>query len=123
MDLNKNAKYGHPHKELRKRYAILIDNAGSIPCARCGEPITRGMRWDLGHTDGAGPRVYNGPVHPLLESNRRPVAPMAKRRQRQTGAGPKPKPAASPSCVSTGAAARYTASSAAETPATGDPRL
>jgi hypothetical protein len=63
VDLNRNAKYGYAHQELRKRYAILIDGRGSIPCARCGEPITRGMRWDLGHTDGAGPRAYNGPEH------------------------------------------------------------
>ncbi|MDP9227011.1 MAG: hypothetical protein M3P18_24840 [Actinomycetota bacterium] len=65
MDLNKNARYGTAHKELRRRYVIALDNAGAsgIPCSRCSEPIVRGMHFDLDHTDDGDARSYRGIAH------------------------------------------------------------
>jgi hypothetical protein len=49
-----------PHRKLRKCLAPLVA-AGLATCARCGEPIEPGSKWDLGHTDdGLG---YFGPEH------------------------------------------------------------
>lgn len=53
--------YGTAHQAERKRWAARLKHAGSLPCARCGEPIYDGDEWDLGHTDDrAG---YVGPEH------------------------------------------------------------
>jgi hypothetical protein len=63
VDLNRNAKYGWKHKQLRKRWAIEIARGG-VNCARCGKPILPSMFWDLGHDDYANhPGIYSGPEH------------------------------------------------------------
>ena len=49
-----------PHRKIRKGLAPLVA-AGLATCARCGEPIEPGSKWDLGHTDD-GPG-YSGPEH------------------------------------------------------------
>lgn len=53
--------YGRAHQELRKTWARKVE-AGGVRCARCGEPITPGSEWDLGHVDGDRSR-YSGPEH------------------------------------------------------------
>ena len=50
--------YGYAHKVLRAKWQQRINNGG-VTCARCGKPITRGMAWDLGHTDDR--TGYTGP--------------------------------------------------------------
>ena len=37
--------------------------AGIARCARCGEPITPGTEWDLGHIDGGSFGEFSGPEH------------------------------------------------------------
>lgn len=52
--------YGHQHQTLRKQWAPKVAT-GTVPCARCGEPINPGEPWDLGHADDR--TKYNGPEH------------------------------------------------------------
>lgn len=38
---------------MRARWAAIIDaGVQEVDCPRCGQPITRGQRWDLGHPTG-----------------------------------------------------------------------
>jgi hypothetical protein len=37
--------------------------ADMVRCARCGELIAPGQKWDLGHVDGTERTVYSGPEH------------------------------------------------------------
>lgn len=53
-------KYGASHRRLRAQWAPRVE-AGVVDCARCGERITPGEPWDLGHVDGK--RAYSGPEH------------------------------------------------------------
>jgi len=53
--------YGAEHRRIRKWWADELKRQGWLPCARCGQPISHGEAWDLGHTDDrAG---YIGPEH------------------------------------------------------------
>jgi hypothetical protein len=52
--------YGTRHRLIRSTLADVV-NAGRVRCARCGEPILVGQRWDLGHTDDR--QGYTGPEH------------------------------------------------------------
>ena len=52
--------YGTRHKALRALLNPAV-SAGRVKCARCGEPILVGQRWDLGHTDDR--QGYVGPEH------------------------------------------------------------
>jgi hypothetical protein len=47
---------------LRARWALAIGNGQLVPCARCGEPVLPGQKWDLGHADD-NPWEYVGPEH------------------------------------------------------------
>ena len=53
-------KYAPGHRLLRAQIARRVA-AGGVSCARCGEVIEPGERWDLGHVDGT--LAYNGPEH------------------------------------------------------------
>jgi hypothetical protein len=61
-------EYGSKHQKLRRDYEPLIAS-GNATCWRCGQPITPGTKWDLGHDDTAhnpdGTRKHNGPEHAL----------------------------------------------------------
>jgi hypothetical protein len=54
-------RYGRRHRMTRALLSPLVQ-AGVVDCARCGEPIEPGTRWDLGHQD-ENPSVYSGPEH------------------------------------------------------------
>ena len=54
--------YGGAHQRLRKRWAPLVA-IGGVLCARCGEEIRPGTKWDLGHVDGSRKQAYSGPEH------------------------------------------------------------
>jgi hypothetical protein len=60
MDLNRDAKYGYRHKQVRKRLAIEIARGG-VNCSRCGLPIRPTDPFDLGHIDGTN--EHSGPEH------------------------------------------------------------
>ena len=50
--------YGADHQRVRADWQLVVD-AGAAECSRCGDPITPGDAWDLGHNeDRTG---YNGP--------------------------------------------------------------
>ena len=77
--------YGANHKRTRALWAQRLKTLGTLPCARCGKPITNGEPWDLGHTDNRA--AYQGPEH--AHCNRRagglsraskPAPPAATRR-------------------------------------------
>jgi len=53
--------YGHEHQQRRERLAPKVAT-GTVRCARCGELIAAGERWDLGHDDHDRSR-YTGPEH------------------------------------------------------------
>lgn len=53
--------YGSAHQQLRKEWALKV-RTGSVICARCGDTIQPGERWDLGHDDNDRSK-YNGPEH------------------------------------------------------------
>ena len=61
MSTTNQRGYGNTHKQTRQAYAQLLATTGSIPCARCGHPITHGQPWDLGHNPTR--TAYNGPEH------------------------------------------------------------
>lgn len=52
--------YGARHQHERKRVARIVE-AGAAVCAQCGQPITPGSKWMLGHDHYAG--GYLGPEH------------------------------------------------------------
>ena len=54
-------RYGGTHKQLRRAWAARI-TLGGVRCARCGDPIEPGQKWDLGHDD-LDPSRYAGPEH------------------------------------------------------------
>ncbi len=54
-------QYGREH-QLRRAKVARVVAAGGARCARCGDPITPGDAWDLGHVDGDGSR-YSGAEH------------------------------------------------------------
>ena len=53
--------YGQAHINLRKQWAAKVAT-GTVPCARCGEPIQPGTAWALDHDDHDRSR-YLGPSH------------------------------------------------------------
>ena len=53
--------YGQRHRNLRKMWEPNVA-AGTVRCARCGDPIRPGELWDLGHDDHDR-SVYSGPEH------------------------------------------------------------
>lgn len=74
--------YGTEHRRERRRWADRLRREGSLPCARCGEPIHHGEAWDLGHTDDRG--AYIGPEHQACnraDGGRRRHAPKAYKRR------------------------------------------
>jgi hypothetical protein len=54
--------YGWMHQQERKRWSRVVA-MGDAVCARCGRPIIPGTPWDLGHVDGSGKTMYQGPEH------------------------------------------------------------
>lgn len=52
--------YDAGHEAERRRWAPLV-NAGQVACARCGQAIGAGARWDLGHIDDR--TAWTGPEH------------------------------------------------------------
>lgn len=57
----KQRGYDYQHKKLREQIKPIVD-AGKATCWRCGQPITAGEPWDLGHDDDDRTR-YRGPEH------------------------------------------------------------
>ena len=53
--------YGGPHQALRATLLRQLQQAGMMPCARCGKPIYPGMPADLGHTPDR--TAYTGLEH------------------------------------------------------------
>jgi hypothetical protein len=52
--------YGPRHRATRRGLEPFV-LAGGVDCARCGEPISPGEEWHLGHTDDR--TGYTGPEH------------------------------------------------------------
>jgi hypothetical protein len=52
--------YDTAHQLERDRWTPQV-NTGTITCARCGQPIRPGQRWQLGHTDDR--TAWTGPEH------------------------------------------------------------
>lgn len=75
--------YGSRHQALRKEWAPLVD-AGHVTCWRCGQPITPGQAWDLGHDDHDR-SIYRGPEH---RGPNRATAGRRPRRRRTPGPPP-----------------------------------
>jgi hypothetical protein len=57
----RSLKYRGRHQHLRAELAPSVA-AGLVDCARCGERIEPGTKWDLGHDD-RNPELYSGPEH------------------------------------------------------------
>jgi hypothetical protein len=58
----RSLKYADPrHRKTRKEWAPLVA-AGLVNCARCGDRIEPGTKWDLGHDDQM-PQYHSGPEH------------------------------------------------------------
>jgi hypothetical protein len=56
-------RYGEAHRKVRRRWAPKV-RAGKVICARCGELILPGEKWDLDHDDDDPlQRRYLGPSH------------------------------------------------------------
>lgn len=53
--------YGAEHNKQRARWLPLVAT-GNVKCWRCGDYITAGARWDLGHDDHDRTK-YRGPEH------------------------------------------------------------
>lgn len=53
--------YGRPHQLLRQQWAKRIAQGG-VKCWRCGQVLTPGEPWELGHDD-YDRSVYRGPEH------------------------------------------------------------
>lgn len=64
--------YGAAHQKLRNEWKPRVER-GEVPCARCGQLIEPGARWNLGHTDDR--TGWTGPEHPLC--NQRASAKVA----------------------------------------------
>jgi hypothetical protein len=71
--------YGSAHRARRRQLAPMVE-AGIVRCARCGELIRPGDFWDLGHIDGSGHRLYQGPE---CRSCNRATAKHKKERERR----------------------------------------
>ena len=54
--------YGSHHQALREKLRPQVE-AGVVRCARCGKLIESGAKWELGHVDGSGKKLYSGPEH------------------------------------------------------------
>ena len=54
--------YGAHHQALREKWRPVVE-AGLVRCARCGKVIPSGAKWELGHVDGSGKKLYSGPEH------------------------------------------------------------
>ena len=54
--------YGVVHRAIRRKLAPVVA-AGLAHCVRCGELISAGSAWDLGHDDFDRSR-WTGPEHP-----------------------------------------------------------
>ena len=54
-------RWGSAHRRRRAVWAEHVA-AGGVKCARCGDAILPGEKWDLGHVDG-DPSRYSGPEH------------------------------------------------------------
>ena len=52
--------YGAEHRREREKWLPLI-RTGKVRCARCGEDIRAGEKWDLDHNDDR--TGYLGPSH------------------------------------------------------------
>lgn len=70
--------YDYRHQKLRRRWARRV-KTGTVPCARCGQPINPGEPWDLGHDDTDHSR-HTGPEHAAC--NRATATHRAARRKR-----------------------------------------
>jgi len=46
--------YDTQHQHERQAWTPIV-NAGQAQCRRCGQPITPGTAWDLGHPDTENP--------------------------------------------------------------------
>ena len=55
--------YDRDHDRLRADWAPKVAT-GAVTCWRCGDPITRGEPWHLGHDDNDR-TTYRGPEHEL----------------------------------------------------------
>ena len=53
--------YGTTHRQLRAGYAARLARGETFTCAKCGQPVTNGMTWHLGHTDDR--TTWTGPEH------------------------------------------------------------
>lgn len=51
----------HAHREERKRWAAILEQAGALPCTRCRLAVTPGMAWHLDHNDDR--QTYRGVAH------------------------------------------------------------
>jgi hypothetical protein len=78
---------GRPWKRLRAEWNRRIQAGEPVTCYRCGQPIRRGMPWDLDHVV---PVVHggNGPLRPSHRSCNRSAGALLAQSQR----GRKPKP-------------------------------
>ena len=56
------AGYGSEHQRLRKAIAEQLAQGEAAGCWRCGQAITAGMAWDLGHDD-ADRSIVRGAEH------------------------------------------------------------
>jgi hypothetical protein len=64
--------YGWNHQKLRESWSRVVAAGGAV-CARCGLPIVPGTPWDLGHVDGSGKTMYQGPEHRGCNRGARPA--------------------------------------------------
>jgi hypothetical protein len=74
--------YGMAHRRKRAEWQARIDGGEKVYCARCGNPIVAGSRWQLGHNHIAG--GYLGPEHArcnLADRNRRNNWKLRRRRK------------------------------------------
>lgn len=53
--------YDAHHRTIRAGIARRLARGETIPCTRCGHPITKTDAWDLGHSDDR--RTHTGPEH------------------------------------------------------------
>lgn len=53
--------YGWDHQTERKRWQHRLNRDGFLICVRCGQPITVGQPWDLGHNPQR--TAWTGPEH------------------------------------------------------------
>ena len=81
-------RYGRAHRLVRKKYAAIVAGGNAV-CARCGEPIGPGEKWDLDHDDEDPlQRRYLGPSHrrcnrAVVTHLKEALAPAAQRHSRE----------------------------------------